>query len=165
VKYGIDGKFEEAKGQFEKARKIDPFCETVKALLKITEDVMDQKIKPITAVHLFKGICCCEKRQWDDAVAEFNTAIKLNPMCAYTYTWRGGSYLSKDQYDKAISDFNKAIKINPKFPMAYQNRALVYFFKSEYNKGWKDFIKLQALGCQMHPKFIKALCEASYKQR
>jgi tetratricopeptide (TPR) repeat protein len=109
------------------------------------EGVMDQRIRLKTAIHLFKGIRYCEKRQWYAAVAEFNTAIKFDSRHPYLYTCRGRSNLSMGRYDKAICNFNKAIEINPTAAAAYQNRALVYFFKGEYTKAWKDFIKVQPL--------------------
>jgi tetratricopeptide (TPR) repeat protein len=67
----------------------------------------------------------------------------------------------KDQYDKAISDFNKAIEINPRFAEAYRNRGLAYFYKRNYEKAWDDVHKAQNLGYTVHPRFLKALREAS----
>ena len=81
------------------------------------------------------------------------------------YYNRGNVYRENDQYDKAISDYTKAIELNPRFSGAYNNRGVAYFFKREYEKAWDDVHKAEGLGWQVHPEFLKALREASGRQK
>ena len=74
-------------------------------------------------------------------------------------------YWAKGQFDKAISDYNKAIELNPKYADAYYNRGVACYYKREYDKTWKDVHMAQSLGYQVHPGFLKALREASGRQR
>jgi len=81
------------------------------------------------------------------------------------YHARGHTYAIKHQYDQAISDFSKAIELNPRDAESYYTRAIAYFSKREYDKSSDDVKKEQDLGCKIHPGFLKALREASGKQK
>jgi Tfp pilus assembly protein PilF len=73
-----------------------------------------------------RGIAYGEKGQYDQAIADFNKAIEINPRYDKAYNNRGIVYRLKGQYDQAISDFNKAIEINPMDAQAYNNLAWLF---------------------------------------
>ncbi|NIS62911.1 MAG: tetratricopeptide repeat protein [Proteobacteria bacterium] len=152
VEYGVQGKFNEAKEEFQKALKVDPYFVYAKMALKLIEDAIDQKIKSTTAIHLFKGIVYSNKGQWDESIAESNKAIEINPGYAFAYNERGVAYCDKGQYDKAISDYNKAIEINPKLAVAYNNRGVAYCDKGQYDKAISDYNK----AIEINPRYAKA---------
>jgi tetratricopeptide (TPR) repeat protein len=66
-----------------------------------------------------------KKGQYDQAIADYNKAIEINPGDAMAYHNRALIYDKKGQYDQAIADYNKTIKINPRFILAYKNRGAV----------------------------------------
>ena len=152
VEYATQGKLEEAKEEFEKALKVDPFYESAKSTLKVIEDVNNQKIKINTAIMYFKGISYAVKGQWAEAISDYNKAIEINPSFATAYTGRGYAYLNKGQYDKAISDFNKAIEINPRDAIAYNGRGIAYYKKGQYDKAIFDYSK----AIEINPRFANA---------
>ena len=142
VEYGAQGKFEEAKKEFEKALEADPFHINTEVFLGIIEDVNDEKIKSKIAIHLFKVWTYKNEDKWDEAISELDKAIKLNPKYAKAYQIRGVVYLKgKGQYDKAISDYTRAIEINPKLAIAYNNRGFVYIGTGEYDKAISDYTR------------------------
>ena len=96
----------------------------------------------IESVKLYnQGTELLEKGQYDQAIANFDKAIEINPRYAEAYNNRGIAYLRKGQYDKAISDFTKVIEINPKDAMAHENRGLVYAILGQYDKSTSDHTK------------------------
>jgi len=146
VDFAAQGKFKEAKEEFEKALKADPFYESAKESLRIIEDVADKKIECKTAIHLFKGAAYVIKWQTGEAIAEYNKAIELNPRFAMAYRARGKAYSKKRQHDKAISDYNKAKDIDPRFAMAYYNRGIAYEANGNMKQACSDWKTACELG-------------------
>jgi len=124
VAFASKGKFKEAKAEFEKALKIDPFNGSAKRLLKVIEDVANKKIENKTAIHFFKGVDYADKGLYDESISGYNKAIEINPQYADAYNNRGVTFSLKGDYDRAIADYNKALEINPQYADAYHNRGL-----------------------------------------
>jgi len=152
VEYAAEGKFEEAKEQFETALKVDPFYDPARTALKIIEDGNKQKIKSKTVIHIFRGVAHHEKGQWDEAIADYNKAIEINPKYPEAYSNRGVAYDNKGQYDKAISDYTKAIEINPRLVEAYSNRGLAYDNKGQHDEAISDYTK----AIEINPRYAEA---------
>ena len=128
LNYAIEGKYEEAKVEFEKGLKIDEFYTPARAGLEIVEDAINRTIKKETVVHLFKGaVYRIKLEKTEEAIAELNKAVELNPGYAHAYNYRGIALaLHKGEYDLALVDLNKAIELNPGYTDAYNNRGIVY---------------------------------------
>jgi tetratricopeptide (TPR) repeat protein len=108
-------------------------------------DVLETKIiepkSEDAAAYISRGVSCFKKGQIEDAIADFDKAIGLDPEKAVAYFARGSAYYELDQFDNAISDYNKAIELNPQFAAAYQNRGYFYHSKNEYIKAISDYNK------------------------
>jgi tetratricopeptide (TPR) repeat protein len=152
VVYAIQGEFNKAKEEFEKALRIDSLFNPAWLSLEIIEDVIEQKIKNETAIHFFKGISYANNGQHDLAIREFNMAIDIDPKYAKAYNNRGGLYNNKGQHDLAINDYNKAIEIDPEFADAYNNRGLSHDIKEQYDLAISDYNK----AIEIDPKNGKA---------
>ncbi|MGI9401893.1 MAG: SecDF P1 head subdomain-containing protein [Rhizobiaceae bacterium] len=68
-----------------------------------------------------RGTAYANKGQIEEAIADHNKAIQLDPKFTDAYYNRGNAYANKGQYNKAIADNDKAIKLNPKFVQALQD--------------------------------------------
>jgi tetratricopeptide (TPR) repeat protein len=166
MEYAAQGKFKEAKEEFERILKVDPLNERAKLCLRIIENVTDKKLERKSVIYLFKGAIYADKGLWDEAIAEYNRAIELNPRFVEAYFARGVAHIEgKGQYDKAISDFTEAIKIAPEDADAYNNRGVALHLNGDYEKAWEDVHKVESLGDQVHPDFQKALSEASGRSK
>ena len=89
---------------------------------------------------------------------------EIGAVRAEFYFKRGCSWHEEGEYGKAFADYTKAIELNPKLAGAYLNRGAAYYFKGEYEKAWEDVHKLQSLGHQVKPEFLKALRKALERQ-
>src|SRR5438552_2753233 len=106
---------------------------------------MESDVERDTRAYIDRGDVYSAKGQYDQAIADYNEALKINPRSSLAYENRGNVYTVKGQYDQAISDYDKAMEINPTGP-AYANRAAVYFLNKEYDKAWDDIYNAQGLG-------------------
>jgi tetratricopeptide (TPR) repeat protein len=99
--------------------------------------------------------------QYDQAILDYNKALKINPRYAEAYNNRGVIYRKKGQFDRAISDYNKALEINPRFAESYYGRGVCYYSQKQYDKSWEDVNKAQGLGLTIPPEFLNGLIKAS----
>ena len=77
--------------------------------------------------------------------------------------FRLGNRYAIGNVEIAIKAYTRALEINTRYADAFNNRAVAYYNKEEYDKAWDDVHSAQGLGLQVHPKFLKALREASSK--
>ena len=66
-------------------------------------------------VYLLSGGVHLSQGEYDWAIEDYNTVIKLNPDNAEAYIYRGMAYHHKGEYDRAIRDFTKAIELKPNY--------------------------------------------------
>ena len=78
--------------------------------------------------------------QYDAAIADHDTAVRLAPNAAYTYIWRGWTKYNKGRYFPAITDYDAAIRLDKDNARPYYYRGLAKK-KIEQNKGGEDFRK------------------------
>ena len=112
-----------------------------------------------------RGVASLESGKFDQALNEFNQALKLKPNDASLYDYRGVAYRTKGQNDLAMADFNKAIQLDPKFARAYRDRAMVYFDLSNYDKSVEDLDKAQSLGYRLDQDFVKMVRRKAAEKR
>ena len=115
--------------------------------------------------YCIRGTIYFNKGDFDQAVSDFCKAIEFNSKYAYAYSNRGLAYGRKGKLEQGISDFSKAIELDPKLSHAYTNRAIVYFIMGSYDNAWADIRMAQTLNHQIPPEFLKALREASGRDR
>jgi tetratricopeptide (TPR) repeat protein/V8-like Glu-specific endopeptidase len=104
------------------------------------------------AEHFNWGIKHLEKKQYNEAIAEFTEVIRMDPGFPKAYLNRGIAYMGRKEYDTAIADFSQVIRIEPRDAMAYTNRGLAYSKKKDYDSAIVDY----QLAIQIDPKEVSA---------
>jgi tetratricopeptide (TPR) repeat protein len=90
------------------------------------------------------------KGQFDQAIKEFNQAIKLAPNFAEAFSGRGMAYKGKGQFDQAINEFDHAIKLNPKIAEGFSGRGDAYVAKGQIDRGIQDYDQAIKLNPSVH---------------
>jgi len=57
-----------------------------------------------------RGVAYSENGDYDKAIEDFNTAIKIKPDCCEALHNRGRAYYKKGDYDRAIEDLESGIE-------------------------------------------------------
>ena len=78
------------------------------------------------------------KGDLDHAIADFDTAIKIDSGFVNALLNRGGSYLQKGEYEPAIGDYSKIIALNPRTALYYDMRAGVREAKGDLDGAVAD---------------------------
>jgi tetratricopeptide (TPR) repeat protein len=81
----------------------------------------------------------------EEALADFNRAIEIDPKKAAGYLGRANTLNIMGQYAQSIADYNIVIEINPKIANAYVNRGSAYSHLGEIEKAIVDYEKGLAL--------------------
>jgi len=76
--------------------------------------------------YLRRGEDFSSVHDYDRAIAEYTTAIRLKPDYAEAYNDRGFAYYLKGDAERAIADYTRAIALRPNYPKAYNSRGVVY---------------------------------------
>jgi TolB-like protein len=82
-----------------------------------------------SAAHLDKGNVLRAEGRLDDAIAEYERALALDPSAANAYASLGGTYFLLGQYEKGIEFTDKAIRLSPHDPdlfFWYSSKSIVY---------------------------------------
>lgn len=92
-----------------------------------------------------RGIAYSGKGQYEQAIDDYNKAVKAKPKYEKAYFNRGNAYYTKGQYEQAIDDYKKVIELNPKNPNTYYNMACIYsveackWLKKSVENGFKNW--------------------------
>lgn len=97
-----------------------------------------------------RGIAYRNKNDLDNAIADFNSALEINPNDDKVLNNRGAAYMYKGDNDKAIQDYNRAIMLNPDYFIAIKNRGAAYANKGEYDRALLDYNRALEINPQ-HP--------------
>ena len=62
--------------------------------------------------------------RYDDAITDYDEAIRLKPDYAEAYSNRGIAKAALGRYDDAIADYDEAIYLKPDLAAAYYNRGI-----------------------------------------
>jgi hypothetical protein len=76
--------------------------------------------------YLRRGEDFSSVQDYERAIADYNTAIRLKPDYAEAYNDRGFAYYLKGDAERAIADYTRAIALRPNYPKAYNSRGVVY---------------------------------------
>jgi len=105
--------------------------------------------------------------KYDNAIADFTEAIRLDPTSAFAYCLRAAAYCDKDDCDSAIADYTEAIRLKPEDAEAYYNRGLAYQEQGHHAEAESDFATAKGLQEEVSPSDVtpKQSLDVLSKQR
>ena len=106
-------------GMFEFLR--DNFGKSIELLTQAIEEDNDHKL-----AYMSRGSAYLRLERLDDAIADFDHAIHLNPDFPRSYHLRGLAKEKQGTFVEAIADFSKAIELDPEYAAAYYSRATLH---------------------------------------
>lgn len=80
-------------------------------------------------------------QKYEDAILDYNQAIRLDPNNAKIYLERGLCRYRLQHYEDALVDQTHAIRLDPTLEPAYYNRGLIYYCLGKYEEAIIDYSK------------------------
>jgi tetratricopeptide (TPR) repeat protein len=96
-------------------------------------------------------------QRYDEALADLNRAIELDPSYAWAIGRRGETYQDLERYDEALADLNRAIELDPSYAWAIGHRGETYQDLERYDEALADFNR----AIELDPSLAVLLTEPS----
>jgi tetratricopeptide (TPR) repeat protein len=92
----------------------------------------------LTTVYFNRANAHSDLNHFDQAIQDYDEAIRLDPLGADLYLNRGLAYANKANYRQAVLDFDEAIHFFADFALAYQNRCMAMTLLGRLNEALED---------------------------
>jgi tetratricopeptide (TPR) repeat protein len=80
-----------------------------------------------------------ERRDYAQAIRNYDEAIRLKPDYAMAYYSRGVAYHDEGNYDLAIQDYTEALRLKPEDARTYYNRGVAHSDNGDYAQAIRDY--------------------------
>jgi len=128
---------------------------------KVSDYLTDQiRLNPRDAqAYSKRGFFRLGKKDYDNAIADFDEVIRLTPKDARGYYGRALGWKRKREFAKAIADFNDAIQHDPRFAAAYNERARLWATCTDAKiRDAPKAIESARRACELTSGSSKAIC-------
>ncbi len=86
-----------------------------------------------------QGIASYRRGDYQQAITNFDEAIRLGPEDAQAYNIRGNAWDEMGVFERALADYDEAIRIDPNSPAVFHDRAILWQRKGDLDKALVDF--------------------------
>jgi tetratricopeptide (TPR) repeat protein len=168
--YASSGKYDKAIADYDKALELDP--EDLSPLInraavnisrgKLEDAIADyssaleqkrERKENITSLLRQRAIAYKAAGKADEAIADFDALLKLNPKDFAAVMGRGYVHFQQKNHAAAVEDFSRAIEINGNDPVARNNRGYNLFQLGKHADAIQDYDE----ALRLEPKYGLAL--------
>ena len=125
-----------------------PYCATLVGGRETGSEIQSgitTRTEPALDALLETGRKYLDIDDYDNAIKQFDEAIRLNPGDSSAYLNRGDAYAAKRQRDAAIRDYSEAISLDPGNADAYASRGETFSKSGQKSKAIQDLEKALSL--------------------
>ena len=108
--------------------------------MALNEEALDTRARAGT--HVNRGVMEVALGRLDDAMADYDEALALNPGLGDGYVDRGAALIALKRYDEAMADIDKGIGLGQTYEqIGYYNRGVAEYFLNRAADSYHDFQK------------------------
>lgn len=101
--------------------------------------------RPSAGLYNKRGLVHNERKEFEEAVADFDEVIKRDAKNAFARNNRGFARQNLGRFEEAIADYDEATRLDPKLAMAYANRGLCRHRTGDHARAIADYDRALAL--------------------
>jgi lipoprotein NlpI len=106
--------------------------------LRLADQAVKEHPKEVTA-HVLRAVIREEQDQYQGALDDFTTAVKLDPKAAQLWNRRGAVHFKMGHIKESIQDFDQYIKLLPDEANGHWMRGISYYYAGRHEDGRKQF--------------------------
>src|ERR1700688_258024 len=110
----------------------------------------------LASAHSQRGYAYFAKGRVDQALADYNTAIKLAPNDGHTYALRGWAHFIRGDMKQALADSAAAVRLDPGSAVAFRARGRAQLYSGKPKPAVDDFAAAARLAASESPGVILA---------
>lgn len=89
--------------------------------------------------YLNRAAAYAARREYDEAIEDYNAAIRIDGSFAPAYNNRGVIFAVLQEYEEAMSDLDRAVSLDGDYVLGYLNRGVVQAAQGNYDAAIADF--------------------------
>jgi tetratricopeptide (TPR) repeat protein len=97
-------------------------------------------------LHHYRADAFAMNGEFEKAIVDYDTAVRLNPSYPDTYLDRGNSHYQLSQLESAVKDFSEAIRLKPDWGEAHANRSVINIELGNSEESATDATTAKTLG-------------------
>ncbi|MBT3388577.1 MAG: tetratricopeptide repeat protein [Desulfobacula sp.] len=96
----------------------------------------------LVIAHLIEGLRLFNKKNYEDALHEWNIATLKDPGNIIAFVYQGWALDELERFDEAIQKYRQVIKLDPDNPSAYNNLGISLYRTGKFEQAIEKFRKL-----------------------
>ena len=88
-----------------------------------------------------RGLALAQAGKNEEALADFNKAISLDPNYGQAFANRGTLYRKSRRFEEALADYERALTLDATYAPAWAGRGLIYKARNQTGEALEDFNK------------------------
>jgi len=118
--------------------------------MALAEELLSARARAGTFIN--RAVMKVALGQIDDAMADYNSGLSLDPGLGDGYVDRGAALITLKRYDEAIADIDKGIGLGQTYEhVGYYNRGVAEFFLGRITQSYYDFKKASEIAPEFAP--------------
>lgn len=110
-----------------------------------------QTPEKLARAFFYRGRALADNSQFDQAIRDFDQAIRLDPGFPDAFNFRGVALAGEGQFARAIPDFDEAIHLDANYAAAIYNRGLAAQNLGRTDEAARYFEKAKQVGPRLVP--------------
>jgi len=118
--------------------------------MALAEELLSARARAGTFIN--RAVMKVALGQIDDAMADYNSGLSLDPGLGDGYVDRGAALITLKRYNEAIADIDKGIGLGQTYEhVGYYNRGVAEFFLGRITQSYYDFKKASEIAPEFAP--------------